>query len=120
MNKTQLLRVQSLPAKPGERRPTGVRQLRGLAFEAGAIDGIADDRVADMGEMDADLMGPAGFQPAGNEADHAERRLQPPMGHRVATALLRDDGHFLALARMAPERRVDRSLRHGRAPPDER
>ena len=43
-------------------------QLGRLALEARAIDGVAEQGMADMGEMDADLVGSARLQPAGNEA----------------------------------------------------
>ena len=64
----------------------------GPGLEAGAVDRIAHQRVADMGEMDPDLMGAAGLQPAGEElqfrselpADLARLRdaLSSPHGSR--------------------------------------
>ena len=39
----------------------------GRGEEAWTIDGIADDRHSQGSQVDADLMGPAGLEPAGNE-----------------------------------------------------
>ena len=49
--------------------------MKGLAMKLrlgsrailGTIDRVADDRMADIGHVDADLMGPAGLEPAGDE-----------------------------------------------------
>lgn len=52
---------------------------------AAAIDGIADERMADMGHVDADLMRAPGFQSAVNQTDHrpasgTEGRFHPVVG----------------------------------------
>ena len=52
--------------------------MKGLAMELrfgsrailGTIDRVADDRMADIGHVDADLVGPAGLEPAGDERRH--------------------------------------------------
>ena len=59
--------VKRLPAKSRQRFPGVFRQKRGLGLEAGPVDGIAQERMADMGEMDPDLVGPPGLEPAGEE-----------------------------------------------------
>ena len=53
----------------------GVKRLAmegGLAAGAvaGTVDRVSDDGVPDIGEMDADLVGPAGFEPACDERGH--------------------------------------------------
>src|SRR5665647_3586009 len=40
----------------------------GFGLESGAVGGVAQDRMADMGQMHPDLMGPAGFEGAGEQA----------------------------------------------------
>ena len=63
MLETERLSVQRLTIKrrsaPGRR----VEPVR-LGLEAGAIDRIAEQRMADMGEMDPDLVRAPGLQPA--------------------------------------------------------
>ena len=63
-----------------------------LGLEAGAVSVVAEQRVADMGEMHADLVSTAGFQPAGEQAGdrlavRADVFLQEfPVGYRLAPA----------------------------------
>ena len=53
-------RSHGLPGRLGE--------LQRLGPEPGAVDGIADQRVADLGHMDPDLVGPARLEPAPHQA----------------------------------------------------
>src|SRR5437868_11342571 len=53
-----------LSAKGLERCASLRIQKRGLGLEAGAVNLIPQQRMADVGEMHPDLMGPAGYQPA--------------------------------------------------------
>ena len=76
--------------------------------------------MADMGEMNADLMRAPRLQPAGDQGRALERLLDAPMRDRMAAARGRDDRHFLALVRMAAERRVDRARAPGESAPGER
>ena len=63
VDEAERLGVQRLAREPG----LGARLL------AGAVDGVADDRMADLGQMNADLVGPAGLEPAGEQGgDRAE------------------------------------------------
>ena len=78
--------------------------------------------VADMGQMDADLVGAAGLQPA---CDQARDRLAVGCpGKRSSTcqwvmacAAAGAHRHLVAGVRMAAERRVDRAFRRGPARP---
>ena len=58
------------PAGRGLRAPARAarRQQRRLGLEAGPVDVVAEQRMADMGEMHPDLVGAAGLQPAGEQA----------------------------------------------------
>ena len=60
--------MQGLSSKARQGGPRRGRQAGRLGLEAGAVDRIAEQGVAGMGEMDANLMGPAGFQPAFDQA----------------------------------------------------
>ena len=79
--------------------------------------------MADRGEMDADLVGAAGLQPAGREARDrlavgAEVAFEHlPMGDRLAAALAHR--HLVARARVAVDRLVDGAARPVRHAPDE-
>ena len=72
--------VQGLAAERVERRPRRRRQEARLGLETRPVDRIAEQRMADMGEMDADLVGASGLQPAGDEARRAERFLDAASG----------------------------------------
>src|SRR5690606_3972513 len=67
MAKAQPAGVQHLPSEGFDGRPQVRRQGVRLGREAGSVDVIADERVPDMREMHADLMGAARLQPAGEE-----------------------------------------------------
>src|SRR6266702_2832685 len=68
MFEAQYMGMKGLAIKPGQ-GVAGVRaEQRRLGLESGPIDAIADERMADMGEMYPDLVGPARFQPAGKQA----------------------------------------------------
>src|SRR4051812_13576901 len=96
---------------------------RGLGLEAGPIGVVAEQRVADMGEMYPDLMSAAGFQPTRKEARDplavgSQIRLEPlPVGDRLAPA--RADRLLVTCLGMAVERGVDRALRPLRRAPNE-
>ena len=57
--------MQGLPAKGNERRSGFWWQKGGFRAESGPIDLITHERMADRGQMDANLVSPAGVQPAG-------------------------------------------------------
>src|SRR5262249_48671628 len=61
----------------------------GRGEEAWTIDGIADDRQSEGGQVDADLMGPAGLEPAGNERGAAPEPLEDAVvRHRMAAFVI--------------------------------
>src|ERR1700730_5426930 len=64
MWETEHRRVQSLPGEGCEANLGGGREPHRFALETRRIDGIAQDRMTDMRQMDADLMGSPRLQPA--------------------------------------------------------
>src|SRR6266851_697606 len=94
MDKAEPPGVQSLAGKCGNLgtdraragdRPSGAR----------AVDGITDQRVAAMGEMDSDLVGPTGGETAFEKRRVSlERALDAIAGHRWFSLSLSDHGHF--------------------------
>src|SRR6516165_4307382 len=115
--------MQSLSAKGRERGSGVVAELASLGFEAAAIDGIAEERMSDRGEVDADLMRAPGLKPAGDEARHRRAIAAAiafedlPMGDRRAPACAHR--HLVAHARMAADWLVDGAARPLRHAPDE-
>src|SRR5260370_36883945 len=109
--------MQSLSAKGLERGSCVVGELASLGLEAAAIDGVAEERMPDRGEVDANLMRAPGLEPAGEEA--RDRRAiaaavafeHLPMGDRRAGAGAHR--HLVADAGMA----ADRLGHGGPAPP---
>ncbi len=59
--------MKGLSAKGREGGLGPLRQKRRLGAQPGPIDRIAKERMADRGQMDPNLVSPAGFQPAGQE-----------------------------------------------------
>src|SRR6185312_2232866 len=93
-----------------EREPPRVQRLAPHRRQAGnvaraAVCGIADDRMADRGEVDADLVRAAGLQRALDERRDRVALAWRDMRARRAAAL--DDGHRRARHRMAADRRID-------------
>src|ERR1019366_8839890 len=84
--------MQSLSAKILQGGAGGGGKQAGLGLEAGAVSGVAQDRMADMGQMHPDLVSAAGLQRAGDEAGDrlavaAGKALQHlPVGDGLATA----------------------------------
>src|ERR1700745_1259398 len=102
--------MQRLSAKGRERGSGVVGELARLGLEAAAIDRVAQERMPDRGEVDADLMRAPGLEPAGDEARHwraiaaAIAFEHLPMGDRRApTGAHR---HLVAGAGVAAERLV--------------
>src|SRR5689334_18425071 len=87
-----------------------------------AVDGIAEERVADMGQVHPDLMGAAGFELAGQQRRDRlavraiEDLLYFPMGDGLAAALTHR--HLLARMWVAVDRRVDGAALPVRHAPD--
>ena len=63
----QQISMEGLPAKSRQRRLALRAELARLGFETGAINVVAEQRMAEMGEVDADLMGAAGLELAGQQ-----------------------------------------------------
>src|SRR6266700_5973378 len=97
--------------------------MAGLGLEMRAIDGITQQGMADMGEMHPDLVGAAGFEPAGEEGTDGlavaplEALLDLPMRDRLAATLA--DRHLLPGARVAVDGCVDRAALPVRHAPGE-
>jgi hypothetical protein len=76
------LSVRLLPAEvPRVQRLTGERNRERRELRV-AVDRVANQRVSRMGEMDADLVGPAGLQPGLDERRDAEPLNDLPLGDR--------------------------------------
>ena len=60
--------MQGLSSKGLERDSRLGAEMTGLGLEAGAVNIVAEQRMADRGQMDPDLVGAAGFEPAGEQA----------------------------------------------------
>ena len=71
-----------------------------------AVDRIECKGQADVGEVDADLMGLAGFGEAADEREAAKTIFDPPIGASGAAAVLHD-GHASWVSGMWRDRRVD-------------
>src|SRR5688572_22365121 len=105
--------MQGLPAKGLDGLARCRRQQRGLGLEARAVGLIAQQRMADVREMDPNLVGSPGLQPAGKKARDrfavgAGVFLQElPVSYRLAAAL--PDGLLVARLGMAVDRGVDRA-----------
>ena len=96
MHKAQLIGVQALTVK------------RGDDFRW-AVDVVARDRMTDVSEMHADLMGASGLQTAQDIGEAVVPLQHPDMGDGRLGVLL-CDAHLLAVGLMPSDRRVDRAL----------
>src|SRR5215470_3347903 len=103
--------MQSLSAKGLERIGGRLGQPGGLRLEARPVDLIPHQRVADMGEVDPDLVRPPGFELAGEEARDwlavgARKGLKLlPMRHGFAAVSAHR--HLVARMRVPTDRLVD-------------
>src|SRR5450759_4240211 len=101
--------MQGLSSKTFQDSAGGGGKQAGLGLEAGAVAGVAQDRMADMGQMHSNLVGAAGLQGASQQAgdrlavgaDIALDRHPQARAHRALVAGLR----------MAVERSVDGAFR---------
>ena len=103
MNKPQKSGVERLPCK------AELPQQSLMTIPWPTINRVADDRMSDGGHMDANLVGPSGFQTAFDQGRAAESFQQAPMSDRALAPPLLDDRDFLAVGRRASERGVDGS-----------
>jgi hypothetical protein len=128
MRERQEPRMQRLPAERLDLRPQRLRQPVGFGAEGEAVILIADQRVADMGHMDADLVGAASFEAAFDKAGHgfAVLLLTKPLQHfkmrdgmaGVGLVFL-DNGLPGPVLMRAAERGVDGSRNFRRSAPDQ-
>jgi hypothetical protein len=86
--------------------PEGARAPGGLV--AAAVEGVADDREAEVGEVDADLVRAPGLGLGLDEGVPGEAGAHPEDGHRRGAA--GDDRAGLAAGAEEPDRRVDAAL----------
>src|SRR5215471_986851 len=68
--------MKSLPAKAGESGLRGCGQTRRLGAKADPINRVAHQRMSEGGQMDPNLMGPAGFEAASQKAGHHLRSIR--------------------------------------------
>src|SRR5882672_8649666 len=115
--------MQGLSAK-GLEGESGVRPKVGrLGLEARPVDLVTQERVTDRGEVNTDLMGAPGLEPAGQQAGH--RRAvgslisldELPMRYRLAAAFTHR--HLVAGTGAAVDRLVDGAARPVGRTPDE-
>ena len=78
-----------------------------LPGPAAAVEGIADDRMADMCHMDTNLMGAAGLELAGDQAGGAGKDFLDPVVRRRRLAAAGNHGHFFAILRVAADGALD-------------
>lgn len=122
MLQDQQISMEGLPAKSGKRRLALRTELAGLGLETGAVNVVAEQRMAEMGEVDADLVGAAGLELTGEQGGDRlavltrEALDHPPMGHGVTAALAHR--HFLSGVRMPVDRLIDGAAFPVRHAPD--
>jgi hypothetical protein len=95
--------VESLPREVAA--GGAVARIREGAPLAPRVDRIADDGVADVGHVDPDLVGAAGYRAALDEGGPGEAFDDPVEGAGLPPA--RDHRHLLALRRVASDRPLD-------------
>lgn len=112
--------MQSLPPKSAESRLRRIGESCRFGFKSRAIERIAEERMANMGEMDADLMGSPRLERAGYEARLVSIALdEPVVGARMPSAAGRDNSDFLTVGGVPGERGINRARGPLRSPPHE-
>src|SRR5262245_61548686 len=116
--------MQSLPFKSRQGVARLWRKKARLGSESGAVGGVAQNWVPQMGEVHANLVGAPGFQGAGEQAGDVGRSAgrSETFGHLPMSdgrAAAGADRLFVAGLRMAAKRRVDRAFRPAGRTPDE-
>ncbi len=87
----------------------GVEERPGNAFHGAAVEAVAGDGVAQMGQVDADLVGPSGPEETGNDGGVPRAAAQGTHeGRRRASAL--PDGESPAMVGLAGDGRLDEAL----------
>ena len=112
--------MQRLPRKIQKQSAIKGIELLRRPWNAPEIDRIAHDRVPFARQMNPDLMGAPGGQPAREQADrHAMGGQCPVMCERVAPSPA-DDGHAFAVPRIPADIALNVPLHRTRHPPGER
>ncbi len=109
MRKTQKFSVEGLAPEGREGRLPLLRKSRHLRLEGGPIDGIAKERMPQMGEVNADLMGASGLQPAADQAGLTVSFQHCVVGNRIAPDLFGYHGDLLAIMPRPGEACPDRA-----------
>ena len=92
-----------------ERQPGAVKELPAQAVtRPAAVAGVTHDRVANRGEVSADLVGTARFEPDPDQGV-GPRRLDDLEMRACCTRAATADGASFGLAVVAAERGVDRA-----------
>ena len=110
--------MQGLTRKGGNPRARRASPSNGSSG-ARAVDRIADQGVAEMGEMNPDLMGPTRGKTALNKRRVGmERALDPIASDRWFPSPFLDDGHFFAVRGAAADIAGDLADRRSRYSPN--
>src|SRR5665811_1400777 len=126
MNKCKPFGMKSLPVEMFEFGLHALRELAQLCLKSPAIERIADQRMPKMGHVHADLVRASGLESALDKRGNGSVLVvaiglhEAPKGHGV-TPFVRPHNRHLGPARgVAPERRLDTTVRSRRRAPDER
>ena len=84
-----------------------------------AVEWIADDRVPNRGQMDSDLVGPAGRQAALDEGRSIAKSLEPPVTGFGFFAAAGHHGHLLPVAAVPSDITPDHIFHLRRHPPND-
>jgi hypothetical protein len=110
--KFQALCVQKMPLQAANRLPDkGIEQIPGAIP---AIEEVSHYWVADLCEVDPDLVGPAGFDPDPEEGKRSMLGFKSVVSNGIATpaGVNRD---FLSIPKVAAQWQIDGSRTQGRA-----
>src|SRR6185312_14840612 len=119
MNEPERLRVQRLPWKACDSRAQFARP-RDAPAAAAAVDGVADHRVAALGEVDPDLVGAPGGEPAFDQRGApGKAAFDPVAGQRRLAVGGAHHRHLLPIARAAADIAGDLARRWSRDAPYE-
>jgi Family of unknown function (DUF6476) len=113
--------MKGLTAQMLERGFRTVRQASGAREKALAIERVSQKRVAQMAQMDPNLMGSPSFEAAFNQGrltGNIKAFHDPVMGYRRSAR--RTHGHFLAIHRRPAKRRRNHTFATGRLSPHDR
>ena len=117
LQKAQAPGVESLPLEAGKRLPAGGTEAGSALGGFPAIDRVAQQGISGCGQVDADLMGSPGGQPAFHQACPGAQHAEHPIAGQRRLAAALHHRHALAIHRMAANSPFDFALaRHGATP----